>query len=505
MGSRLDVVLINPGAQQQVYQGLSSDGLTAIEPPVWVGLLATFARNHGLSVQIVDAEAEGFDPDAVGRRVAELDPRIAMVVAFGSQPSASTQKMTAAGLSCGAIRQHAPGTRTMLGGVHVSALPERTLAEEPVDFVCEGEGPYTLLHLVEALKGERELVSVPGLWYREGGEVHHNAPAQLIQDLDAELPGVAWDLLPMARYRAHNWHCFGRLHERQPYAVIYTSLGCPFRCSFCCINAPFGSPGIRYRSPKSVVDELELLQRTYGVKTIKILDEMFVLNPKHVLEICDLILERGLAFNFWAYARVDTVRDFMLEKMKAAGFNWLALGIESGSRHVRDGVEKGRFGSEQIVRVVQAIQAAGIHVIGNYIFGLPDDDHQSMTETLELAMELNCEMANFYSAMAYPGSKLYGMAVEKGWALPERWHGFSQHAIDTLPLPTEHVSAGHVLGFRDQAFHVYFGNPRYLASVEAKFGRETRQHIEALIEKRLVRRFAEPVQIQVRQPAGVQG
>ncbi|MBI3351124.1 MAG: cobalamin B12-binding domain-containing protein [Nitrospirae bacterium] len=487
--NRLDLVLVNPGAQKQVYQGLSHT-LTAFEPPVWVGLIATFARNRGLAVRIIDAEAEGYSPEETGEQIAKLNPVLAAVIVFGSQPSASTQKMTAAGKTCEAIKRLAPETKTILGGVHVSALPERTLREETVDFVCEGEGPFTIVELLRVLKSNEpnELEDVPGLWYHKSGQICANPPAPVSDDLDRDFPEVAWDLLPMEKYRAHNWHCFGRLEDRQPYAVLYTSLGCPFKCTFCCINAPFGKPSIRYRSPQSVLQEIDILVKNYKVKSIKILDEMFVLNKKHVLDICDLIIERGYDLNFWAYARVDTVQEDMLVKMKGAGINWLALGIESGSKHVRDGVLK-KFGQDDIKETVRLIQNAGINVIGNYIFGLPDEDFQSMQDTLDLAMELNCEFANFYCAMAYPGSKLYNLAIEKGWALPEKWHGFSQHGIDTLPLPTEHLTAGQVLRFRDEAFQTYFNNPKYLSYIEEKFGQETVAHLKEMVSHKIERCF----------------
>jgi hypothetical protein len=114
-----------------------------------------------------------------------------------------------------------------------------------------------------------------------------------------------------------------------------------------------------------------------------------------------------------------------------------------------------------------------------------------MQETLDLATELNCEFANFYSAMAYPGAPLYRLAVEKGWTLPEQWSGFSQHSHDCTPLPTDHISAADVLRFRDQAFHRYFANRRYLQMVEQRFGSITRQHIAEMSGHRLRRRLLE--------------
>ncbi len=486
----LDVVFVNPGAREQVYQDLGGE-LTAVEPPAWAGMLASYARNHGFSVDLLDAEALRLSPQGVANAVAERRPRLAVLVVYGHQPSASTQMMTAAGDTLRAIRSQTPEVATLIVGGHVSALPERTMREEAVDFVCQGEGPLTIEQLLEALRdGSREdLAKVEGLWWWDAGRPRRNAPARNLEDLDAAFPEMAWDLLPMDRYRAHNWHCFDRIDQRMPYASIYTSLGCPFRCTFCCINAPFGKSGIRYHSPQQVVHELGILVERYGVRNVKIVDEMFVLNPKQVEGICDGILERGYDLNFWAYARIDTVREGMLPKLKQAGFNWLALGIESGSAHVRDGAHK-KFGEEDIVEVVRSIQDAGIRVIGNYIFGLPDDTHQTMQQTLDLALRLNCEFANFYSAMAYPGSPLYEMALRENWQLPSPWYAYSQHAYETLPLPTKHVPAGDVLRFRDDAFHAYFAAPSYLQLVEETFGAATLAHVKEMSAKRLARKYA---------------
>lgn len=490
---RLDLLLINPGGRSAIYQDLGDD-LTAIEPPLWCRLIAGYAADRGHSVRILDCEAEACGFEAAARIVAELSPRLVGMVVFGHQPSASTQQMAPAGETCRAIKTVAPEQKIILVGGHVSALPELTLREEAVDFACNGEGPATIDQLLGALDdGESgDLSQVEGLVWWDEGTVRQNLGAPLIKDLDADLHGNVWHLLPMDKYRAHNWQCFGDLGARQPYASIYTTLGCPYKCTFCCINAPFGSNRYRMRKPDKVVDEIEFLYREHGVKTFKIIDEMFVLNHRHVAGICNELIARGFSdtLNIWAYARIDTVRPDMLEMLRKAGIRWLALGIESGSAHVRDGAEKS-FEQDDIVRIVHEIQKAGINVIGNFIFGLPDDDHETMTKTLALAKVLNCEFANFYSAMAYPGSPLYAMAVQQGWELPDSWSGFSQHSYDCKPLPTEKVSAAEVLRFRDKAFHEYFEGKRYRDLVTQKFGVETRAHIDQMTRHRLRRKLFE--------------
>ncbi|MCM3878984.1 MAG: B12-binding domain-containing radical SAM protein [Vicinamibacterales bacterium] len=497
---KTDLVLVNPGSRMKIYQSLGAR-LTAVENPVWAGLIASFVRNKGFTVQIVDAEADELTPEQTAERVAAIAPTLATIVVYGHQPSASTQNMTGASAIATAIKQIGPDIPLLMLGGHVASLPERTLSEEGCDFVARDEGLYTIVDLLDAYRASNppDLSKVRGLVYREGTGTVSNPPSPLVKDLDVDMPGVAWDLLPMSKYRAHNWHCFGHL-QRQPYAAIYTTLGCPYHCSFCCIQAPFKSGeqaaglntevnSYRFWSPQRVIEEIDLLVNTYGVRNIKFADEMFVLNQRHVLGICDLIIERGYDLNIWAYARVDTVKDSMLDKLKRAGFTWLALGIEAADDRVLTDVDK-RYQVGEVHDTVKKIKAAGISIIGNFIFGLPEDTTETMQGTLDLALDLNCEFANFYSAMAYPGSPLYDEAVRRGWRLPETWSGYSQHAVNTLPLPTRHLSAAEVLRFRDHAFNVYYSHQPYLDMVREKFGDDTLAHIREMTSHRLERQHA---------------
>ena len=487
--SKLDVLFVNPGNLGEVYQKLG-DSFSAIEPPTLTGFFATYARLKGLSVDILDAMAFFMNGEEAAQTVFDFfEPTLIVIPVYGFQPSGSTQNMPAAASLCRSLKSLLPNTPILITGTHPAALPERTLCEEAVDAVCDGEGPATIVALFAAITNGQPWSVVPGCWYWEGDNVVHTQPAPLLQELDELMPEPAYDLLPMANYRAHNWHCFDHIEQRQPYASLYTSLGCPFKCSFCCINAPFGKPSYRMWSPQRVIRTIDTLVNDYGIKNIKFTDEMFVLNKRHVEEICDRIIERGYDLNIWAYARVDTVEESLLEKLYKAGFRWLALGIESGSKHVRDGVDKGRFGHNEIIHVVRKIQEAGIYVIGNYIFGLPDDDMESMQATLDLALEANCEFANFYSAMAYPGSPLYNTALEMGWEMPDDWLGFSQQSKNCKPLPTRHLSAVEVLQFRDSAFNIYFKDAGYLAMVKDKFGDQICNHLKDMTNISLKRQL----------------
>lgn len=478
------ILLIAPGSSAEVYQGLND--LTAVEPPIWAALLHNALNKSGYESTLIDQEAEVKSDSDILNDIKSLKPKLVVIVVYGHQPSASTQSMHGASRLINVIAESQ--IPMLLVGGHPSALPVETLEKEKIDFVAKGEGLNVIRQFVDRVK----LEEISGLYYKpvyKKAILHPNQKDTIASNLDLTFPGIDWDKLPMHKYRAHLWHVLHQPHTINSYAAIYTSLGCPFKCSFCCINAPFSSNSFRFWSPKHTVNQIEILVGKFGIQNLKIADEMFVLKEEHFLGICNEIIKRKIKVNIWAYARVDTVKQKYLETLKAAGVNWLALGIESGSQHVRDGVTKGRFKIDDITRTVEEIRKSGIYTIGNYIFGLPDDTEESMEETLEMALSLNTEFANFYSAMAYPGSALYTQTEPED--LPESYLGYSQHAYETKPLKTKTCSAATVLKFRDEAHTKYFTDPSYLTMVGNTFGKPGLDLIETMNKKTIKRKLYE--------------
>jgi len=244
----------------------------------------------------------------------------------------------------------------------------------------------------------------------------------------------------------------------------------------------------RYWEPEFTIKQLDYLAEK-GVKQIKVADEMWVLKPKHFERLCDLIIERGYDFNFWAYSRIDTVKPEYLEKLKAAGVNWLALGIEAGNQEIRREITKGRFEDINIREVVKMIQDADISVCANYIFGLGHDDWDTMQETLNLALELNAENHNMYCATSLPGSPLYLKAKKEGWDLPKEYSEFGFLSYDHIPSRTYNLESKEVVAFRDYAFHVLFENPRFLNMINNKFGPKAVDNIKKMTSIKLKRRI----------------
>lgn len=477
--SQIDILFINTTAAQKVYQDLSKD-YSAIEPPIWAGMLTSHCLKRGFAAEILDCEALRLDDAQAVKQIKKLNPRVACFVVYGQQPSASSQNMYGMVRLAEALRDACgEDIKILFVGGHVAALPREVLERHScIDMVCQNEGVYTISNLLKTNLTDK-LDQVLGLGYRDNGAIVLNGPSPIVakEDLPAQLPGIAWDKLPMDRYRTSLWHAYSNNCERRPFAALYTSLGCPMKCSFCMINIinrqeneySDGSAVFRYWDPDFIIREFDRFA-DMGIKNIKIADELFVLNANHFMKLCQLIIDRGYDFNIWCYSRVDTVKEKFLETLKKAGVNWLALGIESANTKVRKDVTKGRFEDVDIRDVVKKIRDHDINVIANYIFGLPEDTKESMQMTLDLAMEMNTEEANFYSAMAYPGSPLYGQAKERGWKLPDDYTGYSQHSYLTQPLPTKHLTADQVLAFRDEAWTAYHTNPKFLELLEKKFG-----------------------------------
>ena len=499
-----DILFVHPNASEKIYQGLAKNN-AAIEPPIWAAMLANSVRTKGHRPEILDAEVEGLDYLSAAKRITEYKAKVVCFVVYGQQPSASSQNMEGATATARELKNLAPDTFVVFVGGHVAALPMETMDKETcIDAVCQNEGVYTLHALLSLSKiNDTELKRVPGLVFRDReGNVIMNESSAIVakEDLEQDLPGMAWDLLPpLSRYRTAGWHSWSNDTEKQPFAALYTSLGCPYKCSFCMINiinrtkqgpnvTSQDSNTFRFWSPEFIIKQFDEIARQ-GVRNVKIADELFVLNPRHFEAICDLIIQRGYDFNIWAYSRVDTCKPKYLAKLEKAGIKWLGLGIENPNNELRKEIHKEGFQDVKVLDLINNIRDAGINVGGNYIFGLPYDTKESMEATLQFAIENPTEMANFYSAMAYPGSPLYNQARIFGQELPSTYSGFSQHSYDTLNLGNNHVSSAEILAFRDKAWDTYHSSEKYLNLLENKFGQKARDELDSTKTIKLKRKL----------------
>jgi radical SAM superfamily enzyme YgiQ (UPF0313 family) len=506
----MDVLFVSPGNANQIYQDLATE-FSAIEPPTWALLLAQSVRAVGFNPGILDVNAERLSTEEAVWKIKSLSPRLICLVVYGQNPNSGTVNMAGAVDIADSVKRNNLEIPICVVGSHASALPKEVLRNEgSIDLVLCNEGVYSLRNLLSKdVKDFEEIGMVRGIGYRKNGKITLTPPENIVpqERMDIDLPGYAWDLLPYKEtpldlYRSHFWHAEYSHEKRSPFAALYTSLGCTFKCEFCMINILNRNDNdeigiadnyakMRHWSPEFIIKEFDQLV-SMGVRTLRISDEMFLLNRKYFEPLCQKLRDRGYGklLNMWAYSRVDTIRNQEhLKLIKDAGIKWLALGIESGDEKVRREVTKGTFEEVDIHSVIGAIESSGIEVIANYLFGLPGDTTETMEKTLNLGLSL-CTMAwNGYPAMALPGSRLHKLAVEKNYELPSTYSGYSFHGYDTLPLATDHLTPAEIIRFRDRAFEIYHSHQPFLEKVERRFGKKAVRNIEELAKVRLKRRL----------------
>ncbi len=506
----IDVLLINPGNSSAIYQKLSNK-FSAIETPTWALLLAESCRSIGYKVAILDVNAEKLNNVQALKKIENLSPRFICFVVYGQNVNAGTTSMSGAVYLANFLKKQKINVPIGFLGSHVQALPEETLKKEScIDIVFTNEGVYALRNILSLKKFDTiELKNIKGIAYRDKSKVIFNLPEKIVpQDLmEADLPGYAWDLLPYKDkpfdlYRSPLWHAEYKEEFRTPYAALQTSLGCRFGCDFCMINMINRNDNdkigvasnysfMRYWKPEFIIKEFDKLLN-YGVETIRIVDEMFLLNPKYYLPLCKLLKERNKKDNLrmWAYSRIDTIKKVgVLEIVRKAGIKWLCLGIESGKKDIRFEISKGKFEDIDIKTIIKKVHESDIDVMANYIFGLPGDDAESIKNTFELSKELCTSGWNTYASMALPGSQLYKKAIEKIYELPENYEGYSFHSYNSLPLRNEKLTASEILQFRDESFINYHTYPPFLNRIKKRFGQHAIDNIKKSLSVKLKRRI----------------
>jgi len=506
----LDCCFIVCGNSKKTYQELSKT-YSAIEPPTWALLLAQSTRSFGFKVNIIDANAENLSEKDIFNRIKDLSPKLICFVAYGQNVNAGTVNMTGVIHIASHLKDKKINIPMSIIGSHVQALPIETLKKEKmIDFVFTNEAVYSLRNILKLDSfNSKNLSQIKGIAYRDGNDVKMTSAERVVptEKMDIDLPGYAWDLLPFNKkpldlYRAPMWHAEYDFEKRTPYASLQTSLGCMFHCNFCMINilnrdddeqvgVASNYSQMRFWSTDFIIKEFDKLI-SMGVKTIRIVDEMFLLNPKYYVPLCKKLAERNKddSLRIWSYSRIDTVkRPEILELVRKAGIKWLALGIESGDKSIRLEVAKGKFEDVDVKKVIERVHKADINVMANYIFGLPGDTKETINKTFQLSLELCTAGWNTYGAMALPGSQLYKDALNKGVKLPESYEGYSFHSFETLPLPTESLSAKEVITLRDEAFTNYHTHKPFLKLIENKFGKIAADNILQMTKIKLKRKI----------------
>lgn len=482
------IILATINAKKMLYS-VTANEFSAVAPNLQMGLLAEYVKSKGIEVVMIESDVDMIAMVDLIDMVAKEQPLLFGVICSGANPSSSTMTMAGIVDFFEEFHQSNVTSKTFIWGPHPTVLPERTLSETGTDFVIRGEGYQTIVDLVHCLEKKQDPEQVDGLSFiqqssNDDNAFVHTPDVPLVSDLDS-LPAINWDIMNPAKYRAHNWHVFGDMDNRSPYAIIWTSFGCPFKCNFCCINNLFGKRTQRFRSVDSVMAEIDILVQKHGVKHLKILDELFVTNPRRIEEFCDKLESRHYDLNMWAYSRVDTISRHLLKRLKKVGLNWISYGFESATKEILQVADKG-CRNLHVDEVIKMTKEENVSICADVMFGLWDEDLDTMQRTYDFLVQYNFEWVNMYPVFPYPGTKLYDEIEE-----PKNWKGYSLYGYECQPQATKHVSAADVLRYRDEAFVRYHSRPEYLSMIESRFGLATKEHILRMLQTPLKRRILE--------------
>ena len=371
------VLLINP------YYSISETP----SPPLGLAYLAGALSAAGAAVKILDLVVFPYSRSGLRALIEDFKPEIAGLTAV-------TMTFNDAIAVVKDIKKIDPDLPTVMGGPHVSFCARETLRDHPeLDVIAIGEGERTIVDLCLAIDNRLDLAGVKGIAYRRGSEFHRTDSAEPIENLD-DLPPPNRSLLPLGRYRALN----------MPISIT-TSRGCPFKCIFCVGRKMVGTR-VRYRSKEKVADELQYLN-TLNFQQINIADDLFTANKAHCLGVCDEIIKRNLQLTWTSFARVDTVSDEILRKMKAAGCTAVSFGIESANPQILETIKKG-ITLDQVENAVDMCRRTGITPYASFILGLPGETPETISATMAFGNKLK-KMGlafGFHLLAPFPGTEI---------------------------------------------------------------------------------------------------
>ncbi len=392
------ILLVQPN-----YRVKRDSKIWGISPPMGLTYLAAVLEKNEIFVEILDANALNLDIQEICDYAMKQKANIVGVSILTPAHNFSIE-----------LASKLPKEMvSVAGGPHASNLPEE-LIDGGFDIVVRGEGEYPFLDIAKG----KELGNILGISYRKDGEIIHNADSQEVDPNTIPYP---------ARHLLISNGCdkpyFSEGTMYFPWTQVYSSRGCPWNCSYC--NKSISGRAFRPRSAKNVLGEIEHVVEEYKVKEIDFSDDVFNLDINRAIEILDGIIRSKfkLHLRFSNGLRIDRINEELLKRMKRAGTDYIAYGIESGDQGVLDRIPKD-ITLDDIRKTVKITKKIGFEVTGFFMFGLLGDRLESMQKTIDFAKELDLDVALFNIAIPYPGTNMYDEIKKNGKFLFKDWAEF---------------------------------------------------------------------------------
>jgi anaerobic magnesium-protoporphyrin IX monomethyl ester cyclase len=459
----MKILLINP--PQTFYLGSEPP---AGSLPLGLMYLASVLDKAGYKVEILDAFMADFEPQKDGDivivgmpfnqievEIRRRQPDIVGISGPFTSQIGNTLKISQL------AKQVNPKILTVVGGPHVSTVPKEFLEEaQTVDLAVIGEGEYTLLEIAQYLEGKKQLNEILGIAYRQNGAVIVNPKRQFITNLD-ELPFPAYHLVDMEYYLGNKKIGYRSFQNRA--VSMITSRGCPFNCCFCAVHLHMGQ-GFRAHSAEYVLNHIQHVVETYGVKNIFFEDDNLTFDPKRFEAICDGIIACKIKIGWETPngVRADCLNMELLKKMKQSGAVSVFVGVESGDQEILDKIVCKSLNLNKVVEFAKNAKQIGLKTGAFYIIGFPGEKKENMQRTVDFALKLKRDYdvgMHLFTATPSYGTRLYEQCKKNGYLEADlSWNSFGSAA--RLPkghslIHTEDFTPQEVKEIAEQALKEY--------------------------------------------------
>jgi len=417
----MNVLLINPPRINELIGNNPAiiETHRGFNPPLGILSLAGYLQsNSNHNIEILDAQPPNWSYPEIEEVLKKVNPDVVGITAM-------TFTLIDVFKTIKSVKKIHPDAKVVLGGPHVHIYPEETINLPQVDFLISGEGEITFKKFLDNINDIEALRNIKGLVFKDSGRVINNGISPSTENLD-ELGIPARNLVDVTNYTS-------LLGRNNVITTMFTSRGCPYRCTFC--DRPF-SPvisGFRYRTAKHVADEIEQCI-DLGINEAFIYDDTFTVRKDRVFELCDEIKTRNLKFRWDVRAHVNTMNLDMLKAMKDAGCDRIHYGVESGNDRMLRVIKKNTT-VEKIKKVVNWTKKIDMEVLTYFIIGQQTETIKDIEDTIKLAKDLNPNYVHFTIFCPYPATEIYNIGLEKGTIKEDVWRKFAEKPNDLYELP----------------------------------------------------------------------
>lgn len=412
-------------------------------PPTDLLYMAAVAEEAGLEGRIIDYTLDGLTLEQFVVDLKAYRPDFLVI-------SITTPTVKQDLLACSAAKKALPSVQTIAKGAHFLRFNTQILESfADLDLIIRGEAEETLRELFN----DKPLAEIAGLTWRSPAGIINNPDRRYQDELDA-LPFPARHLIDNTRYV--------RPDNGKPQAVIKVARGCPFNCFFC-LATPVSGSTVRKRSPESIIAEIRQCVEQYGIVNFLFWSDIFNLDRDWVVQLCEAILHSGLKITWATNTRADTLDLEMALLMKQAGCTLVSIGVESGNEEILHKIGK-KTDLQKIRATFQVIRKAGLHSFAYYVIGLPWDTKDTVEDTIRLAIELDADYANFFTATAFPGTRYFEYGIQNNLFESDELH-LTDLFSDAYRVPTikgHYLSKEEIIDLQKLAVRRFFLRPAYL-------------------------------------------